>query len=77
MSRQSNDAPMSAEAFAALVKLARLSSQGKGNFAARLVLVDRQTRTEAARRASIPAKTLNMTLWRYRKLRELVKQAAG
>jgi len=77
MSLRPHDERMSAEQFDALVKLARLSPRGKGNLAARAVLVDGECRAEAASRASIPAKTLNMTLWRYRKLRELVKQAGG
>jgi len=77
MSRRAHDEHMSAEQFAALAKLARLSPKGEGNRAARAVLVEGLSRAEAAAQIGVSRETLNVTLWRYRKLRELAKQAAG
>jgi len=39
--------------------------------------VEQISREDAAQKVGIPRDTLKVTLWRYRKLRELVKQAAG
>jgi len=70
------DERMSAEAFDALMKLARLSPKGEGNRAAKLVLVDGMSREEAVAAANSTDSALCNALWRYRKLREFAKIAA-
>jgi len=72
---RATDERMSAEAFDALGKLARLP-QGEANRAARLVLVGGLSREEAARSAGVSRDRVRVTLWRYAKLRALAKIAA-